>query len=60
MSISTWRFELEAAESEKLMETSRLNVRGGQEMIVKVLKAMWLRKRRARLLNAEDKELGTA
>lgn len=48
LSISTWRFELQRAESDQLMGVARANVDAGDEMIVKVLRAMWLRKRRAR------------
>jgi len=52
LSISTWRFELSMEESGKLMSTAKENVRDGEEMVVKVLRAMWLRKKRAR----EDRE----
>lgn len=54
LSISTWRFELTADESDKLLATSSHNARSGQDMIVKVLRAMWLRKRRNRLKNESD------
>lgn len=48
LSISTWSFDLPKDESDKLMDVARANVRDGEEMVVKVLKAMWLRKKRAR------------
>ncbi|KAF8322241.1 FabD/lysophospholipase-like protein [Clavulina sp. PMI_390] len=52
LSISTWRFELQEGESTKLFDTAKANTGDGEEMVIKVLKAMWLRKKRAR----EEKE----
>lgn len=48
LSVSTWRFDLQREESDKLIAVARANVKGGEEMVVKVLRAMWLRKRKAR------------
>lgn len=48
LSISTWRFDLQESESDRLLKVARANVQGSEEMIVKVLKAMWIRKKRAR------------
>jgi phospholipase A2 len=46
--IGTFRFELTPEETENLLTISKSNFLAGEEKIVKVLKAMWLRKKKAR------------
>jgi len=48
-SVSTFRFELSRDESEKLVRLGEANFGDGAEKIVKLLRVMWLRKRKARL-----------
>ncbi|KAG8953434.1 hypothetical protein FRC04_002276 [Tulasnella sp. 424] len=46
--ISTWRTELSMEESDKLMRLAETNFMAGEDKIKAILKAMWLRKKRAR------------
>ncbi|KIM27647.1 hypothetical protein M408DRAFT_329861 [Serendipita vermifera MAFF 305830] len=47
-SISTWRREMDPKETDKLFEVAKMNLKEGDEKIRRLLKAMWLRKKRAR------------
>jgi len=49
MNISTWRFELQREETEKLLTTAEMNFKDGHQKIQRVLRIMWMRKRKARL-----------
>ncbi|KAL5524090.1 hypothetical protein ACEPAG_8263 [Sanghuangporus baumii] len=48
MSVSTWSFSLEREEIEKVLKVAEANFVEGQEKIVKLLKAIWLRKKAER------------
>lgn len=49
MHISTWRFELQREETDKLLTTAEMNFKDGHQKIVRVLRVMWMRRRKARL-----------
>ncbi|QRV94152.1 phospholipase [Ceratobasidium sp. AG-Ba] len=49
MHISTWRLELQREETEKLLTTAEMNFKDGHQKIVRVLRVMWMRRRKARL-----------
>ncbi|KAG8749919.1 hypothetical protein FRC14_000955 [Serendipita sp. 396] len=46
--ISTWRREMDLEETQRLLDVAKANMLEGDEKIRKLLKAMWIRKRRAR------------
>ncbi|KAG8842230.1 hypothetical protein FRB91_004298, partial [Serendipita sp. 411] len=46
--ISTWRREMDPEETQRLLDVAKANMLEGDEKIRKLLKAMWIRKRRAR------------
>ncbi|KAL5506975.1 NDUFS7 [Sanghuangporus vaninii] len=48
MSVSTWSFSLEREATEKVLRVAETNFVEGQEKIVKLLKAIWLRKKTER------------
>ncbi|KAI5116571.1 hypothetical protein M0805_006728 [Coniferiporia weirii] len=48
MSVSTWSFSMEKEDSEKLSKVAEANFMEGQEKIVKLLRAIWLRKKAER------------
>ncbi|ELU42467.1 phospholipase A2 (PlaA), putative [Rhizoctonia solani AG-1 IA] len=55
MVVSTWRFELQHEETDKLLATAEMNFKDGHQKIARVLKVMWMRKRNARLEREQQK-----
>ncbi|CCO27046.1 hypothetical protein BN14_01079 [Rhizoctonia solani AG-1 IB] len=55
MVISTWRFELQREETDKLLATAEMNFKDGHQKVARVLKVMWMRKRDARLEKEHQK-----
>ncbi|KAG8721649.1 hypothetical protein FRC08_011577 [Ceratobasidium sp. 394] len=47
--ISTWRFELQREETDRLLTTAEMNFKDGHQKIVRVMRVMWMRRRKARL-----------
>ncbi|CUA66912.1 hypothetical protein RSOLAG22IIIB_00362 [Rhizoctonia solani] len=55
LDVSTWRFELQREETDKLLTTAEMNFKDGHQKIARVLKVMWMRKRNARLEKEHQK-----
>ncbi|KAH7339527.1 acyl transferase/acyl hydrolase/lysophospholipase [Rhizoctonia solani] len=55
MDVSTWRFELQREETDKLLTTAEMNFKDGHQKIARVLRVMWMRKRNARLEKEHQK-----
>ncbi|CAE6471564.1 unnamed protein product [Rhizoctonia solani] len=55
LDVSTWRFELQCEETDKLLTTAEMNFKDGHQKIARVLKVMWMRKRNARLEKEHQK-----